>query len=49
MGSPGKRRFDAEWSVTHFTEKPDQGKKDFPPYAFRYIYVSDPGVEIRRI
>lgn len=46
-GESREEALDAQWSVTRFTEKPDQGEKEFPPYAFRYIYVSDPGVEIR--
>ena len=46
-GESREEAMSPEWCVTRFIAEPENGKKDFPPYAFRYIYVSDPAADIR--
>lgn len=45
-GESREEAMSPEWSVTCFSAKPENGKKDFPAAAFRYIYVSDSAAEI---
>ena len=46
-GESREEAMSPEWCVTRFIAEPENGKKEFPPYAFRYIYVSDPAADIR--
>lgn len=45
-GESREEALDTVWSVIHFTRTPEYGRLGFPPCAFRYIWVSDPGAEI---
>lgn len=46
-GESREEAMSPQWCVTRFSTEPENGKKDFPPYAFRYIYVSDTKADIR--
>ncbi len=46
-GESREEAMSPQWSVTHFQRMPKQGKDAFPPYAFRYLYISDPQVRVQ--
>lgn len=41
FGESREEALDDEWSVIHFQQEPKEGELSYPPYAFRYFYVSD--------
>jgi alpha-L-rhamnosidase len=47
FGESREEALDPVWSIIRFDAAPEDGTLQYPPYAFRYIYVSDPGAEIR--
>ena len=46
FGESREETFDPVWCVIRFEDTPVCGKLSYEPYAFRYIYVSDPGAHI---
>lgn len=47
FGESREEALDADWSVIHFDETPENGEISYMPYAFRYIFVSDEQAEIQ--
>ncbi len=49
FGESEEEALDERWSVIHFQEILAEGQDSlsYEPYAFRYIYVSDPGARIQ--
>lgn len=47
FGESREEALDADWSVIHFDETPENGDISYMPYAFRYIFVSDEQAEIQ--
>lgn len=45
FGESREEALDDEWSVIHFIQEPIEGELCYPPYAFRYLYVSDERAE----
>lgn len=41
FGESKEEALDKKWCVIQFEEKPEHGKLEYMPYAFRYVYVSD--------
>lgn len=46
FGESREEALDAEWSVVHFEQEPEKGRLSYPPYAFRYLFVSDPNAQV---
>lgn len=45
-GESREEALDPDWSVVHFDAASEDGTAVFIPYAFRYIYVSNPDAQI---
>ncbi len=45
-GESEEEALDREWSVVHFNDTAKDGRLTYPPYALRYLYVSDPDAEV---
>ncbi|MBE6109858.1 MAG: hypothetical protein E7194_05510 [Erysipelotrichaceae bacterium] len=45
-GESEEEALDREWSVVHFNDYAKEGKLSYPPYALRYLYVSDPNGDV---
>ena len=45
-GESEEEALDREWSVVHFNDYAKEGKLSYPPYALRYLYVSDPDGDV---
>lgn len=45
-GESREEALDPEWSVVHFSDTAKDGKLEYPPYALRYLYVSDPDAQV---
>ena len=41
FGESEEEALDEEWSVVHFQDRPKDGVLEYPPYAFRYLYVKN--------
>ncbi len=46
FGESREEALDAEWSVVHFVQEPKNGILSYPPYAFRYLFVSDRNAQV---
>ncbi len=46
LGESEEEALDTEWSVIHFKEISANGVLQYPPYAFRYIYVREKEAEV---
>ncbi len=45
-GESEEEALDREWSVVHFNDYAKEGNLSYPPYALRYLYVSDPNGDV---
>lgn len=46
FGESKEEAMDPKWCVIRFEDAPADGELSYEPFAFRYIFVSDPGAEI---
>lgn len=46
FGESREEALDEKWCVIRFEDKPENGTLSYPPYAFRYIFVSDENARI---
>lgn len=47
FGESREEALDARWSVIHFDEKPIEGRVEYMPYAFRYIFINDKNAKLQ--
>ncbi len=47
FGESREEALDEKWSVIHFEQEPEKGRLSYPPYAFRYLFVSDPNAQVK--
>lgn len=46
FGESVEEALDPEWSVVHFCDSPVDGVLEYPPYAFRYLYVRNETAQV---
>jgi hypothetical protein len=47
FGESREEALDEHWAVIKFNESPVNGSLEYIPYAFRYIFISDPGAQLQ--